>query len=54
MVSPSWIEVLLRYRAAITPPNYVPPKILITPEVEPVFLQVSLVFTILYDNMKKC
>jgi hypothetical protein len=41
IVSPAWLEDPLRYRAAMTPPSCVPPKTLITPEVEPVFLHVS-------------
>jgi hypothetical protein len=41
IVSPAWAEDPLRYRAAMTPPSCVPPEIMITPEVEPVFLHVS-------------
>jgi hypothetical protein len=39
--SPAWLEDALRYMAAMTPPSCVPPEILITPEVEPVFIHVS-------------
>jgi hypothetical protein len=31
----------LRYRAAMTPPSCVPPETLITPEVKPLFSNVS-------------
>jgi hypothetical protein len=41
IVSPAWLENPLRYRAAMTPPSYVPPETLIAPEVEPVFIHVS-------------
>jgi hypothetical protein len=41
IVSPTWLEDPLRYRAAMTPPSCVLPETLIIPEVEPVFLHVS-------------
>ena len=41
VMSPSWIEHPLRYKAAMTPPTGVPAATLITPEVEPVFMHVS-------------
>jgi hypothetical protein len=41
IVSPAWLEDPLRYKAAMTPLSCVPPKTLITPEVEPVFSHVS-------------
>jgi hypothetical protein len=42
IVSLAWMEDPLRYRVAMTPPGGVPLATLITPEVEPVFLHVSL------------
>jgi hypothetical protein len=41
MVSQTWIEDPLRYRAAMTPSSCVPSETLITPDVEPIFLHVS-------------
>jgi hypothetical protein len=41
MVSQTWIEDPLRYRAAMTQSSCVPSETLITPDVEPIFLHVS-------------